>query len=311
MNDPQKSNTSCPDVRASNIARESRGGSTRPGSSPSTPDSTSKGVPTPKGSLRPALAEMGDRAALHEVFDAAGARLYDDCYGLDPDEITALRTAVRRTQGPILELAAGNGRLTLPLLQMGREVTALDISEGMLDRLRERSAPLRERIRSRLHVCLGDMTDIRLPAGVPQKYELIVLLLASLSILDREQRVATLCSARSVLSAEGIIIISLVLFRSPVDTEADYVHTIPGRSGAHYRIHEVREAGSNVRQVSLYPVVDDGEEKIPVAIGEHHVLSRSEMEAEFAEAGLRIVSERAAESPDQGLAEVFIELQSV
>lgn len=50
-----------------------------------------------------------------------------------------LRQAAR-TGGPILELACGTGRITLPLAEKGYSITGLDISEGMLSHARAKAA---------------------------------------------------------------------------------------------------------------------------------------------------------------------------
>jgi SAM-dependent methyltransferase len=262
----------------------------------------------PLGSLVDALDQLGDRAELHEQFGPEGARLYDDCYGLDPHEIAALRQVFARAPGPVLELAAGNGRLTVPLLQMGREVTALDLSEGMLDVLRDRASHLRGPLRERLHIHQGDMTDISLPPDLPQRYGVVALLLASISILDAPHRVATLVSARKHLAPGGAILISVVVFRTPLEEGFDVAHETTGRSGQPYWIHEIRRPGSSVRQVSIVPRLDDPRATVPVAIGVHHVLVLDEILAEVAEAGLEVRDQSVVESPDQGLAEVFLEL---
>lgn len=262
----------------------------------------------PLGSLVAALADLGDRARLHEQFGPEGARLYDDCYGLDPNEVAALRSVFRRAPGPVLELAAGNGRLTLPLLQMGRDVTALDLSEGMLEILRQRVAPLRPEMRARLHIHRGDMTAIDLPPELPQRFGVVVLLLASISILDRPGRVATLRSARDHLAPGGAVLISVVVFRTAREDGFDVTHTATGRSGQVYRIHEVRLADSSVRQVSIVPQVEDVSAPVPVAVGVHHVLDLDGVLGEIEEAGLTVRERSVVESPDQGLAEIFLEL---
>lgn len=263
----------------------------------------------PQGSLAVALAELGDRARLCEQFDEEGSRLYDDCYGIDPTEIAVLRSVLRRTEGPVLELAAGNGRLTLPLLQLGRETTALDLADEMLDRLRERVSVLKESMRSRLHVQRGDMTAIELPAEIPQRYGVVVLLLASISLLEREGRIATLRSARERLLPDGRIVLSVVVFRAPREQELDFAHSEAGRSGQVYRLHEHRAAGSSRRQVAIYPLLDDDTAPVPVSIGVHHVLDLDEVLAEIAEAGLAVEEQQEVASPDQGLAEVFLTLR--
>jgi len=46
----------------------------------------------------------------------------------------------RAAGGPILELCCGTGRLTLPLLRAGLDVTGLDFTESMLERARAKTA---------------------------------------------------------------------------------------------------------------------------------------------------------------------------
>lgn len=46
----------------------------------------------------------------------------------------------RAAGGPILELCCGTGRLTLPLLRAGLDVTGLDFTESMLERARAKAA---------------------------------------------------------------------------------------------------------------------------------------------------------------------------
>ena len=50
------------------------------------------------------------------------------------------REEARRTGGPVLELACGTGRLTVPLAQDGHEVVGLDASPAMLARARQKAA---------------------------------------------------------------------------------------------------------------------------------------------------------------------------
>ncbi len=48
----------------------------------------------------------------------------------------------RTTGGPILEIACGTGRVTLPIARLGYPITGLDIVPGMLAQARHKSAGL-------------------------------------------------------------------------------------------------------------------------------------------------------------------------
>ena len=89
------------------------------------------------------------------------ADVYDDWFGgvSDVDTTVAfLDELVSARPARFLELAVGTGRLALPLAALGHDVTGIDVSAAMLDRLRAND-PQR-----RVTTIQGDMVD-DLPAG--------------------------------------------------------------------------------------------------------------------------------------------------
>ena len=67
---------------------------------------------------------------------AALARLYDLDLLDDPGDLDLYLALAGRVGGPILELAAGSGRLAVPLAAAGYDVTGVDLDPAMLDRAR-------------------------------------------------------------------------------------------------------------------------------------------------------------------------------
>jgi SAM-dependent methyltransferase len=67
-----------------------------------------------------------------------------------------------RTDGKILELASGTGRVLLPIARAGKEITGVELSHRMLERCRERVAAEPEEVRSRITLVAGDMRDFSL-----------------------------------------------------------------------------------------------------------------------------------------------------
>jgi SAM-dependent methyltransferase len=67
------------------------------------------------------------------------ADLYDS-FVLTNIDIPFFMKEGQRANGPILELMAGTGRVTLPLLEAGLSVTAVDYSPEMLNHLRQKLA---------------------------------------------------------------------------------------------------------------------------------------------------------------------------
>ena len=65
----------------------------------------------------------------------------------------------RETNGPVLDIACGTGRILLPCLQAGVDIEGLDLYEPMLARLRVKATALN--LSPRLHQ--ADMCDFSLP----------------------------------------------------------------------------------------------------------------------------------------------------
>ncbi|MBX3029374.1 MAG: methyltransferase domain-containing protein [Chloroflexi bacterium] len=100
--------------------------------------------------------------------DALLARWYDLDLEDDPGDLDLYLAMAERTGGPVLELAAGSGRLAVPLAIAGHDVTAVDLDRAMLDRAERAWAAARPTGRSRRRVgtlrCLeADLLDLDLP----------------------------------------------------------------------------------------------------------------------------------------------------
>ena len=65
-----------------------------------------------------------------------------------------------RSGGPVLELGAGNGRITLPLARHGVRVCAVDHSRPMLDDLRARLEREPPEVQARVTIREGDIRDV-------------------------------------------------------------------------------------------------------------------------------------------------------
>jgi len=100
----------------------------------------------------------------------------------------------------LLELGIGTGRLAIPLAADGWEVTGIDASATMLDRLRAKPAA------RGIDVVLGDLGD---PATWPgQRYDVVLAafnLLFNLTTAERQQAVLGLAAGH--LAEDGAVVI--------------------------------------------------------------------------------------------------------
>jgi len=92
----------------------------------------------------------------------ARPRYYDHAFRAHRRDIPFYAELARRARGPVLELGAGTGRVTRALLAAGVHVTAVDRSQTMLGRARERAQKLSAEERERLTFVHADLRRLRL-----------------------------------------------------------------------------------------------------------------------------------------------------
>ncbi len=132
------------------------------------------------------------------------ARRYDLVMGAyaSADFLDFYRRQVVRYGEPVLELACGSGRLTIPLANEGVQITGMDLSEPMLDLAKWKASQRGVTIR----FLQGDMRSFELG----EKFKLIVIPAQSLSHLHTRTEIED-CFAcvRRHLADEGRFLIEL------------------------------------------------------------------------------------------------------
>jgi SAM-dependent methyltransferase len=110
------------------------------------------------------------------------------------------RGKARECGGPVLELGAGTGRITLGIAQAGVPVHALDADPAMLDRLGQKLADLPPEVRDRVVVTVGDMAAFTLA----ERFALIIApFRAFLHNLTEHDQLACLDRVREHLRPRG------------------------------------------------------------------------------------------------------------
>ena len=118
------------------------------------------------------------------------------------DQLNFYRRQVARYGEPVLELACGSGRLTVPLAKEGIRITGLDISEHMLNLAKLKASDAQVNI----PFIRGDMRSFALG----EKFKFIFLPAQSLSHLHRREELENCLSCiRRHLAAEGRLLIEL------------------------------------------------------------------------------------------------------
>ncbi|MCA1740774.1 MAG: class I SAM-dependent methyltransferase [Actinobacteria bacterium] len=128
------------------------------------------------------------------------ADLYDLEYGHGHD-LPFWNALVEREGGPVVEWGAGTGRLAVPLAGAGFDVTAVEISQNMLEKGRKKSATVRW--------VQGDMRSAKLE----RRYELAVCTFNSfLCLLSMHDALSFLRNVREHLQPGGLLGIEVSAF---------------------------------------------------------------------------------------------------
>ncbi|MEU0492510.1 class I SAM-dependent methyltransferase [Nocardiopsis sp. NPDC006139] len=134
-------------------------------------------------------------------YGRAFARFYDRLFPQDgSDRVTAAALAGLHPGGATLELGVGTGRIAVPLSALVGEVTGVDSSPEMLDRLRKAVASTGARVRP-VH---GDIRVYEDGAG----YGLVYCVCGTLSqiLTPEEQRAAVLRAARRLAPGGTLVV---------------------------------------------------------------------------------------------------------
>ncbi len=211
-----------------------------------------------------AVAGLGEHALPCDLYDEHGGPIYHDITGADDSELREVLTLLRdiTPAGAVLELAAGAGRMTLPILASGRAVTALDSSDTLLGILRGRLGELVPAAAARAHLVTADMADFRLPS----RYAAIALGSTTITLLPPDRRPALYRCVRTHLQPDGCFIVTVPL---PAESGAHLasVHRVAtGLSGTRYDMYDEVQEGTAYRTVTVIPHQPPGSPARPVPV---------------------------------------------
>src|ERR1700693_1977082 len=127
----------------------------------------------PAANTRSKGGGKGSRAKASIESYSITAKHYGAAYAVNQDlvDLPFYLDLAKRSDGPVLEIACGTGRVLLPIAREGIGIEGVDNSESMLTILRRNLAREPREVRERVTVHEGDMRDFRLA----QKFALVII----------------------------------------------------------------------------------------------------------------------------------------
>jgi SAM-dependent methyltransferase len=131
---------------------------------------------------------------------------YDLLWGNLQADIPFYLALAKETGGPVCELACGTGRVLLPLARAGFEVTGVDLSQAMLDKLQAKLDREPREVQARVALKCASMRDHRFT----QQFSLVFCAFNSfLHLMTTEDQLACLRSVREYLADDGRLVIDI------------------------------------------------------------------------------------------------------
>lgn len=241
------------------------------------------------------LEMVGAFPRVQDLYAGTGTDFYERLVGPDRAEIREVLALARDVEGPVLDVAAGSGRLTIPLVRSGSRVTAVDLSDDMLSHLR-RALP----DHPMLECVVADMRDFSLG----RRYGLVIIGATSITLLDRAGRSLLYANVRRHLADGGVFAFTIAAGVSAESLAVPREHEIavPGPDGDEvYLFSQQMDEGGAARVVNWVRVSDlvgGGEATVfssRLRVLSQDVLSRELVEAGFAEPAVSPVRTHSSE----------------
>jgi SAM-dependent methyltransferase len=187
------------------------------------------------------------------------AGVYDEMYGeLFDVDATVARLAELAGDGRALELAIGTGRIALPLQERGVDVTGIEISEAMVEKLRGKPGG------TEIPIVMGDFGNV----DVDGHFDLVFVVFNTLfALTTQDDQVRCFANVARHLTDRGVFVVEAFV---PDSTRFTRHQTVGVDSVEPGRVHLEASRHDPVTQIvdSQHVVLQQGEpvEMYPVSI---------------------------------------------
>lgn len=188
---------------------------------------------------------------MHDYYEktpAAAAR-YDALHAGQVEDVGFYVEEARREGGPVLELACGTGRVTLPIAAAGVAAVGLDRSEPMIRQARRKLLAADIAVRARCAFLRADMRGFAFRRPFPQAF---IPFRGFQALLTIEDQLAALAAIRAALAPGGRLVFNVFDPRLDILAAAD---DAPGRIHESGRSYDDDNAVVRERFTARYDLV--------------------------------------------------------
>ncbi|MHA1934360.1 MAG: class I SAM-dependent methyltransferase [Candidatus Thorarchaeota archaeon] len=193
-----------------------------------------------------------------EGYESA-ARFYD--LFADNSDIPFYLNYAELQGSPILDLAAGTGRVTFALAQQGFQVYALEKSPAMLNEAHRKLSRVEKTVARKIHLIEGDMRNFSLS----KKFRLVIIPTSFGHALTTEEQLSTLRCIQEHLVVDGLFILDLFPEGAQPENasfEEPPVKLSKGRSVIRSGVMKINSKDQIIEMDLTFTVLDETEGKI-------------------------------------------------
>ncbi|OXM47319.1 SAM-dependent methyltransferase [Amycolatopsis alba DSM 44262] len=249
------------------------------------------------------LASAGERGVLCDFYGEAAADTYRDLVedGDGTSEAQAFAARVHPVSAPVLELAAGVGRLSFPFLEFGWELTALELSATVVAAFRERLAKEPADVRDRCTVVQADMSAFSLG----KTFGTVVISSGSINELDEYDRSRVYAAVREHLDPGGKFLLSLELGKPGEPEPMERRQELTGRSGRRHALHVKVVPSEEIQEITIYPA-DETADPFVVCTHRRRLVPSDRTVRELVRAGFDVISQTPFASSEAGREDMLL-----
>lgn len=205
------------------------------------------------------------------------AELYDELYLGLPGEKEFYVSQCLKFPSPILEIGCGTGRVTIPVAQVGCDITGIDISEGLLGVAQKKYDALKT-VAGKAEFLYADMRDF----SFDKKFNLITIpYRAFLHMHTVEDQKKTLKNIHNHLNDKGHLIMNMFFPRidiidshiNQLGTVVKHIKSLDLPNGHKQIVQESREFSSYSQIIKQFFIIEELDQTGTVISKKYHPLT--------------------------------------